>query len=366
MLIRNFGIKDLTLKVGRQLIVWGNHRLFGHFDWNNVGWSHDAISLRYVVNPSIAVEVYSFNASEGNFGLTPTSGGITPGTAGTASTDAWFTALRAPMNFMGVTFEPAVIFESGGTGTTVASPRPSNQTRWTVGGRVATKKAISNVMVDVTGEGYIQRGEIGPAGTTAVGRNVDIEALALHIDGGITLPVPMQPRIGLEFNYGSGDGDQNACAASVSGAACNGSSGSFDQLFPTNHIHFGYMDLMSWKNMATYSANLQLRPTKDSHLEVAGHIMRLANSEDNWYNATQGIYFTSKGTNTENDLGTEIDVVYTMFFTEGNHVGWQIGGGAFFGGDYLSKASATQGPTASSSPLDGNQTWGYTQLWINF
>ena len=38
MLVRNFLVPNLTIKAGRQLVVWGNHRMFGHFDWNNVGW----------------------------------------------------------------------------------------------------------------------------------------------------------------------------------------------------------------------------------------------------------------------------------------------------------------------------------------
>ena len=34
---------------------------------------------------------------------------------------------------------------------------------------------------------------------------MDIEAYAFHIDGGVTLPVPMQPRLSAEFNTASGN-----------------------------------------------------------------------------------------------------------------------------------------------------------------
>ena len=44
MLVRNFLVPNLTIKAGRQLVVWGNHRMFGHFDWNNVGWTHDGLT----------------------------------------------------------------------------------------------------------------------------------------------------------------------------------------------------------------------------------------------------------------------------------------------------------------------------------
>ena len=47
VLIRNAGVENLSLKLGRQLVVFGNHRLFGHFDWANTGFSQDAATFQY-------------------------------------------------------------------------------------------------------------------------------------------------------------------------------------------------------------------------------------------------------------------------------------------------------------------------------
>ena len=47
VLIRNAGIENLSVKLGRQLVVFGNHRLFGHFDWANTGFSQDAATVQY-------------------------------------------------------------------------------------------------------------------------------------------------------------------------------------------------------------------------------------------------------------------------------------------------------------------------------
>jgi hypothetical protein len=360
MLVRNFGIKNLTAKIGRQLVVWGNHRMFGHFDWNNVGWAHDGASLNYKLSDNITIETAWLRSTEGDCTAPAIGGGCGDGGTTNASVDADLVFLRAPMKFMGVVIEPTYIWHSGGTGGTLSGARPSNQSRHTVGGRVTTKKALSRVMVDVTGEAYYQFGEIGVVGGAA-GREMDISAYALHIDGGITLPVPMQPRIGAEFNMASGEDSANTCSAggTVAAGTCNSDWRGFDQLFPTNHIHFGYMDRMAWKNMVTFGGNLQLRPTKDSHLEFAAHKMYLNNPNDNWYGAAQTIFKTSAAGNTEDDLGTELDAVYTLFFTEGNHVGWQVGGGVFLPGDY-SDQTTQNGPDASA------ESWGYTQLWINF
>ena len=57
MLVRNFLVPNLTIKAGRQLVVWGNHRMFGHFDWNNVGWAHDGLTANYKLNKSTTLQV---------------------------------------------------------------------------------------------------------------------------------------------------------------------------------------------------------------------------------------------------------------------------------------------------------------------
>ena len=93
-------------------------------------------------------------------------------------------------------------------------PRPRNQSRHTLGGRAVKKFAAGSARVDVTLEGYYQFGEIGM--TTPGAKNMDIEAYAFHIDGGVTLPVPMAPRLSAEFNTASGNkGDGKNGEASI-------------------------------------------------------------------------------------------------------------------------------------------------------
>ena len=142
---------------------------------------------------------------------------------------------------------------------------------------------------------------------------MDISAYAFHIDAGVTLPVAMQPRLGAEFNTASGQKNSNTCRALQDlndpgdAAQCPGTWSGFDQLYPTNHIHFGYMDLMSWKNMKPIPFGLQLRPAKNSHFEITGHKFYLNELTDHWYFASQG-YAAFQDTlhgNDTNDLGSE-------------------------------------------------------------
>ena len=350
MLVRNFLVPNLTIKAGRQLVVWGNHRMFGHFDWNNVGWSHDGLTADYKLGKNTNLQVGWLRTEERNC-TTPTTGNCIGGTqvAGVSATDdADLIYVRVPMKVAGMVLEPTYIWHSSGTGGAGATgPRPSGQSRSTVGGRAVKKFNAGSARVDATIEGYHQFGEIEDSQGSCTGRCLDISAYAFHIDGGVTLPVPMQPRLGAEYNTASGDSDPN-----------DGDFGGFDQLYPTNHIHFGYMDRMSWKNMNHYAFGLQLRPTKASHLEVTGHIFSLKESTDNWYHAGQAaLGFANANNASSTEIGEEIDVVYTHFFTPGNHVAWQVGGGVFLPGERLDQAAAGNA---------SEQTWGYTQLWVNF
>ena len=119
---------------------------------------------------------------------------------------------------------------------------------------------------------------------------------------------------------------------------------------------------MAWKNMVHIGGTLNLRPSARSHFEIAAHKFWLNETRDNWYGAAQTVFVQSPQDNNEDDLGEEVDVIYTHFFTPGNHVAWQIGGGVFFPGDYINGNPASGYNGASV----GNETWGYTQLWINW
>jgi hypothetical protein len=360
MVVRNFGIKGLTIKAGRQLVVWGNHRMMGHFDWNNIGWSHDGITAQMKLRGG-TLQAGWIRSREADC---TTSGGGCAGGNAAASTDADLIFVRLPFKAGGILFEPVYIHHSGGTGSALNGNRPSNQARNTFGARVVAKRKYFKIRFDSTIEGYWQTGDIA-TDTGVAGRNQDIDAYAYHIDIGATLPVPMQPRIGAEYNRASGAADANSCleSSTIATGGCSQDWAGFDQLFPTNHIHFGYMDRMAWKNMRHFSASLNVRPSKDSHFEIWAHKFDLDTQADNWYGANQAMFVKTQVGNNEKDIGGELDLVYTQFFN-GNKVAWQIGYGVFFPGDYIKANSRATRLTMGGDPP--NETWGYTQLWINF
>lgn len=368
MMIRNLGVDGLSLKAGRQLVVMGNHRLFGHFDWANTGFSHDGVTMQYT-QPMYEVwagwlipmdqDFNGFGAQSTSFGVMPQGTPTSTAARAGAQSDLFFgRVVFKPI--AGLSIEPLWVWQrnganQGSTGaatTEVLAAHANGQTRHTIGGRVAYRKGP----FDGTFEAYHQFGsiDIGSSGSRA-----HINAYALAAEGGITLPVPWSPRIGVEFNIASGDGDARACN-SGNVAACNGTANTFENLYPTNHIVMGYADVMAWRNMVAYSASLQVKPFDyaANHFEFRYWNFRKQTNGDCWYRAAQNCYFNAS--NGSNYLTTELDAIYTLFF-KNNKVAWQAGGSYLIAGDFLDKQGGSQ--TGFNAV---NQLWAYTQLHINF
>jgi hypothetical protein len=387
IMIRNVGVQGLDIKAGRQLIVMGNHRLFGHFDWANTGFSHDGVTLQYSqptwefwggwlrpmetdFNNVASCGTAAAQTCSSSFGVVP-PGVNQAGNGGWGDSDLFFARLAfKPM--AGLTLEPLWVWQNNqaraAQGTVNATSAHANgQSRHTLGGRIAYKQG----MFDGTFEAYRQFGvassQPGAAAATLQPNSMDlrIKAMALAAEGGITLKdAPWSPRIGLEFNYASGDGDANCTSTTT----CNGTAGTFENLYPTNHIVMGYADVMAWRNMVAYSGSLQVIPfdNKANHLEFRYWNFRRASTGDNWYRAAQNVYFAGPTAGTVGNraahLADEIDVIYTLFF-KGGKVAWQTGYSYLMAGSFLDNVAAT---TYGAGAKAVDQQWAYTQLHVNF
>jgi Alginate export len=57
-----------------------------------------------------------------------------------------------------------------------------------------------------------------------------INAQAMAFEGGLTFEqLPWAPRVGVEFNYASGDGNANSCNGQT-GVGCGGNANTFENL----------------------------------------------------------------------------------------------------------------------------------------
>ncbi len=363
--VKNAGVRNLSVKLGRQKVIFGNHRLLGSFDWNNNGWSFDGIRADYTTAKSshalLWIRVVETNCADINSNQCT----VDSATVGGASDGDLFVLYNTFKAIPGMTIEPywmlyldnrVPVAAAANTGTRNARTQ-ADQKRHIFGARIDGKAV--NKMIDYTGEFAWQTGSQDDGFGTAT--DVRINAYAFAVKGGVTLQnVMWKPRFGFEVDYASGSGPSNEDRTG---------GHTFEGLFPTNHAHYGYMDLMAWKNMVNYSPQLLLRPDKASSLKVNLHILRLASTKDNWYGAAQSRVATTKVGNQEASLGKEIDIVYTRKFKEGKF-GMQIGYGHFFPGEYLARSQeGTQGGTQGSSANNlGNtsQDWGYVSFTTKF
>ena len=371
MLVRNFaGVQNLSVKAGRQYVVFGNHSLFGAFDWSNTGFSFDGVMLQYSTK---AWDSYTgwFRTSESDLGQGAPAGALAPNLPvsgssnptlnnGSANIDSdLFIFYNQIKSVPGFVIEPYYIlysnrYNSGDNNFQgIGTPKHSNQTRHIVGNRIEMREGN----FDATNESVYQFGQMGDNGGPSAGygnqKYLHISAWATRNWIGYThYQWAWKPRLAFNFDYASGDGRANCTIGGNTGCK---TADTFENLYPTNHIHMGYMDSQAWKNMMSPSVNLQFRPTEDDHIEIWATSLNLANTKDNWYRATQGVYIYSRTNNEKRHIGDELDFIWTHMFMDGM-LSFQAGYGHIFAGGYIAENLGTS----------AGQDWAYAQLWVNF
>ncbi|MBM4119996.1 MAG: hypothetical protein FJ248_03725 [Nitrospira sp.] len=369
VLVRNLGgIQGLSMKAGRQYVIFGNHSLFGHFDWANTGFSHDGLMFSYETK---AVTSYLgwFREAESDIRSGAPVGSLaanvvtntTTGRDGQADADLFifYNQIKSvpgfliePYYVLYVNNQQSEVNRAQGLGTA----KHSNQIRHMIGNRIEMRKGNW----DFTNETAYQFGRMGDSGQPqliageAQKKNLTINAWAMRNWFGYTAyNNPMKPRLAFNLDYASGDSKSN-CSLNAGYGRCS-TANTFENFYPTNHIHMGYMDIQAWKNMMSPSINFQFRPTKDDHFEIWATSLNLADRQDNWYRGGQGVYVYSKVGNTKKHIGDEIDFSWTRMFAEGK-VAFQLNYSTMFSGGYIEH----------NLGQSQNQHWGYAQIWMNF
>ena len=198
----------------------------------------------------------------------------------------------------------------------------------TIGARVKSKPGALCGW-DYTGELAFETGDVWV--TDKQSQRMNLTALALHISGGYTVEqCAWKPRLGLEYDYATGDDNPN-----------DNDFQSFQNLFPSNHDKYGFMDEFSWRNIHDARAQFNIKPIKKLDLEFDYHAFWLADTHDYWYRSN-GISTLRTRTPDGRDVrtigagnfaGQEIDLTATYELTK--NVKLQAGYSHFFAGDYL-------------------------------
>ncbi len=310
----------LSLRLGRQEVSYGNQRLIGAFGWNNVGRSFDAVKLTYSAPQWSSDFLFSRVADRRN------------SNRGDGSQDliGWYT--RIGPSASGIGLEPYVLYLRDGR-EIFGEGRPSLQeaTRIVTFGFRHFGAFQSGFGYDI--ETAYQAGQRGPD---------THRATAVAASARYRFAARFSPEFGFEYDFATGDSDPQ-----------DGRSGEFHNLFPTNHLHYGYGDYMGWRNMQDFKPYFAFLPRANVRAQVSYHRLLLAEERGAWKNAGGKVLGFDPTGLLGTDLGHEIDL--TLAFPLYEQVRMLAGYSVFLPGEF---ARGTQGSQAAQ--------FGYLQTLVTF
>ena len=337
----------LALKAGRMEMSYGDERLIGAFGWNNIGRTFDAAKVRWQ-NDWFGLDLFASRP------VIPQNGVFDVPNDYDYFSGFYATSLKIPKNIFDVYFLSRN--SSSQAAAAVPSPQfpqPSARDIYTAGLRLKSKPGEFGPW-DYALEGAYQFGNFLDTRAGAPTQRLDQSSYMVVVQGGYTFTETWaKPRLGLEYSHGSGDSNPQ-----------DNRHETFENLFPTNHKFYGYMDFVSLENIHDIRASLSLQPTSKLNVTLEGHGFWLANTYDSFYNVagvarggagpTPG---TGYGVNPgyRSFVGTELDVVATYTVTRFAQV--EVGYGHFFAGDYIQQSL--------SNPNFGSQDANFVYAQIN-
>jgi hypothetical protein len=319
---RPAGSERWELRAGRQELVYGEERLVGAFGWDNVGRSFDGARLRlrsgswssdFLGSRLVDVRRNGAPHRPGNqdlYGVYSTRAKKDS----PARTEIYALYLHDGLKTRGEnpsgTFQPTDIVTVGF--------RHLRQPK--TGWRYSLEHAW-------------QFGERGP----------DAHRAAMVVaTGGYAWGGRWQPRLQMEYDFATGDTDP-----------ADGHSREFNNLFPTNHIYYGYADLAGLRNLHDFRLTASARLHPRLTLEADYHRFLLAARRGPWKNAGGRVLGFDPTGAAGRDLGQELDV--TLRAPVHARVGLLAGYSLFLPGRF---ATVTRGPEPHH--------FGYLQTTIRF
>jgi Alginate export len=302
---------DVTLRGGRQELMFGAQRLVGVSDFTNADprtfeGGRGIIRIEdWTISPFwaqlVVVDKYKFDKS-------------------TPDTKLFGIYSTGPLRFVPVNLD--VYWLSADNTGAHFNGTPGRERRQTLGARTWGKIGETHLDFEIEGAGQfgtVGRGDIAAGMFTAV--------------LGYTLPIPGLPaRIYAEFDYASGDGKPG------------GDVGTFNQLQPSAHSYLGYMDFIGRQNIISPLAGVSVKPFRDLTLSLQQYFFWRASDRDAIYGTSGAVFRPGTGTRASY-VGAEFDLLATYDFTR--HLQVDAGYSHFWAGEFIRKT----GPSRDSDFL---------------
>ena len=298
--IKLFASKQFSIKAGRQILAYGDDRIFGPGDWGNtgrivwdavkLGWQTSKFFLDTFYGRTVIHDDHSFNMGHDH---------------DKEAIGAYGSARIYSTNALDLFY----VLELDRDHDTLGEDNMTDDMRiHSVG--IRTSGLVKTFDYDAT---YTR--QFGKWG------NDRVKAWALHAGIGYTAPVKMKPRIGIDYCYASGDENPY-----------DGDHETFEPAFGSRDRHYGWMNLFSWRNLVNWQFSVAFEPYHTLKIILDYHIFRLAKTRDAWYSVGPAYRRDSSG-NSGREVGNEVDV--TVLFKATPHLDLRAGYAHFFPDDYI-------------------------------
>lgn len=294
------GDERFTLRIGRQELAYGAYRLVGPLDWVSTRRRFDGVKLMYrddlfdvdafFTRPVIVrrESMDAWNEDRDFYGVYATYKGIP---------DHWIDAY-----FLGLQQRDQTVNPNG---------RAGDHSTYTIGGRFGGRSGRWDYDTELAGQWGSWAGD-------------RVHAWSAAIDAGYTIePWPMKPRLSAGFDYSSGDEDPY-----------DGKVGTFNQLYPFDHVCIGMQDLVGRQNLTRSYVALDFWPVADKlKVAIAHHHYWLSQEKDAAYDAG-GIARLRDGSGRSGlEFGNELDI--WVDWSPNAHSSLSVGYCYFFNGAYV-------------------------------
>ena len=297
----------LTWRLGRQELQYGVQRLISPLDWGNIrrtfdgikvftdtpDWRLDAFAVRPVINDRRNLDDADENIDFYGF----------------YSTYKGSKALKADFYLLVLKNNNLVANSNSKTG---------RRTLYTVGNRLWGNRDNWDYETEAAAQ----------FGTFAGDR---VRAWMATVGGGYTFTdMAWQPRIGLLYDYASGDRNP-----------ADGTHSTFNQHFPLGHAWFGYLDLVGRSNIHAIKAQLKVKPSSKITAWADFHTFFADQDRDALYSAGGGKLRTPTSSGSHK-IGHELDL--TAKYAIDKHTTALVGWAHMWPGGFISRTGTDESP----------------------
>ena len=295
--------RGVTAALGRQELTLSDGRLMASSDWGNVSKTYDAARVTGTI-PGVKLNL---------FGGAPVD--VAPTGFHRAKLGERLYGGYATFDKVKRLTTVEVYFLGKANRSAVSELGPKGDARlYTTGARI-TGKLVTGTTFD--GGAAVQRGHYATDQVSAWALFSSVTWASAR--------AKVKPRVTAEYFYASGDNDPK-----------DGTRGTFDQLYSSNHGKYGLADHIGLRNMRMAAVKFEVSPSKKLKLNSAVSRLQLATVNDSWYGSSgTKVVLNRKATST--GLGWETDLFATL--TVSKELSLAAGIAGLFGGGYIEQST---------------------------